>query len=289
MAYRLKMFDGLVLPNLQTPDQDQNMGSGSWLTSFQQLPDGWYDNYGTRKSPKGIQPITKQCWLVASSRAELKTLRDGLRAKGGNRGRLVVQFEGGALRWTWARMTNTDNPSRPAHGLALPITLIFESVGQIWYELVYSADDWTVGDGTFVVGDGTTELGQNGTEETLTATGGAVQSFTLTHAGNIPAVNLAITVTAGNQSITNLIITNNTTGHTFTYAGTIAAGNSLVVDTGAMSVQNNGSDDYANFTPGNKAEWMQLAADSDNDIDVTVTGNGSQNATIAWAWYDHYA
>lgn len=290
MAYVIHQFDGLVVPKAIQQGDVQNMGTGAALSSFQQLPGGgFYDNYGSARSPQGIRPITKSGIIHATTAAGIVAELDALRLKLGVRGKLTIKMADGSMRWQWARLVSADVP-RPAEaaGLWLPFDLQWVTAAQVWYGIVSSPSAWVWGDGSWVWGDGTITFGANGTEETLTATGATTQALTLNNGGNIDATNVQVTVTAGTNSITAITWTNATSGYSWTWTGTVTAGNALVIDTGSMSVQNNGNNAYSGFTPSHKRIWDVLSP-GDNSITVTVTGNGAADGTIGAAYYDHYA
>lgn len=85
---------------------------------------------------------------------------------------------------------------------------------------------------------------------TVVTTTASNQDFSITNAGNYPAY-AKITVTAPGGGISNdLTVYNLTRNESFAYYGTIASGQSLVVDGMALppSVENNGDDDIVLFS-----------------------------------------
>lgn len=79
-----------------------------------------------------------------------------------------------------------------------------------------------------------------------------------------------ITITAGGSNITTLTIENLTTGQLMSYAGTIVAGNSLVIDCTALTVLNNGNDDFANISNDTEIDLLPGA----NQFRITSTATG---------------
>lgn len=292
--YRIYAFDGIEIPDY---DADHNLGTGAALVSFQQLPNGFYDNYGTADSPQGIRPIVARGKIVETTATSMLTELDALRKKIGKRGKLTLRFDDGTLRWQWARLVDVDIPADKHFRLMSEFTLTWITAAQHWYGIIVSPDEWTVGDGTWVMGDGTAELGENGTETTLTATGatgtappsgGTTQTITVTNGGNKTATNIVFTITAGTNNISAIKVANDTTSENWYFSTTVSAGNILSVDCGAMNVTNNGANAYANFVPSNRARWMTLDPGT-NTLTVTVNGNGAQDGTFAIEFYDHYA
>lgn len=100
------------------------------------------------------------------------------------------------------------------------------------------------------------------------------ESFTINNTGTA-FVFPVITVTAGGTNLTTITVRNLTTGRNFSFVGTVLSGNSLVVDCGQFTVENNGVEDLTNwsgsflwFDPGNNS--MQI--------------EGTTVATYAFAW-----
>lgn len=305
MGYTIFQFDGVTLPTYQLDGDTQDMGTGEALTSFMQLPSrGFYDNYGSTRSPQGVRPITKTCVLWGATSAALDTALDALRAKIGVRGKLTISMDNGDYRWQWARLVRVSTPrTSEAKGGFLPCELSFISAAQHWYGIIIGVSGWTWGDSTWVFGDGTVEFGEEGTSQTLSATGATFSGTTrtgdgttqvldaddnMTNDGNIDVTNMIITVTAGTNTITDIQWVNSTSGYTWIYTDDITTGNSLVVNMGAMTVTNNAVDAYSGFTPSNKATWDVLNP-GDNTINVYVNGNAAADGTIAVEFYHHFA
>lgn len=234
--YRIYAFDGLALPEYVDDGGVDNLGTGAALTSFIQLPGGYYDNYGNNRAPQGIRPITKTCVLYGSTQETLKNNLDALRAKLGKRGKLSVLFDDGSMRWQWARLTNIDTP-RTVDAMTkwLPCSLTWVTADQIWFKVIVSAEEWTWGDGTWTFGDGTAEIGESGTSATLTSTSSSLQSFTINHGGNIDATNVAVRITAGTSGITSWGYINYTRNEFMADDTVLAAGESITVNGGDRS------------------------------------------------------
>lgn len=80
------------------------------------------------------------------------------------------------------------------------------------------------------------------TNEAITGTPNAIAL------GTAPVSDWVLTITATTNSITDITITLGP--DTLTYTGTIAAGQALVIDASDHTVENNGTDDRANYTGG---------------------------------------
>ena len=263
MAYIVKMFDGLLVPEYIQPGDRQDIGSGSALTSFLSLPGGgFYDNYRDRKSPQGIRPISKSgvFWGTAS---ELETQLDAWRAKLGVRGRLTVEFDTGDLRWQWARLRDVSAP-RPsnAKGGWLPFTLTWITAAQNWRKSVYGSEWWAWGDGLWVFGDGSAEFGIEAPSFNV-ATSGTL--CTVTHNGSIDAANVTLRfeMTGTWQDLT---VVNQTTGQQIILDRDSAEADStpwLEIDAGARAIYRGGT--QRNIT---------TAYRSQNTVYVNAAGHG---------------
>ncbi len=209
MAYRIVAFDALPVPEYIRAGDNQDMGTGSALTSFLPLPGGgFYDNYQDRKSPQGIRPLSKS-GLFWGTDDELEAEINAWRAKIGVRGRLAVEWDNGALRWQWARLQDVSCPRpREAKGGWLPFTFTWITAAQNWRGVVYGEEGWTWGDGSWFFGDGSAEMGVGSQTFTNLSNG---QFVTITHNGSIDASNVLLRLNVVGEW-DNLTIVNYTTG-----------------------------------------------------------------------------
>lgn len=100
-------------------------------------------------------------------------------------------------------------------------------------------------------------------------------------------VNDAIVTITATGTITSAHVTLAATGVDFTWTGTLAIGNALVIDCGKLTVKNNGVDAYSGFTlaAGHTAPgWLQLLAQSANSVVVVVNAAGN----LSVAHYDQW-
>ena len=298
MPYSIRQFGTLVLTEYKESGQSDNLGTGAALTSWQQLPNGtFFDNYyGVERRPQGIRPLTKEGVLFGETAESIESQIDAIRAYIGVRDRLTVQFRSGVLRWQWAVLKEVNTAAELGRALTVPIQLTFETAAQHWYEIVQGIG-WIVGDLSMHLGDGTGELGQQSYTYVLNSAG--TMTFTLPHAGNIPATNIKATITAGTVGILALVIKNVTSSDLLSAnwqvnwdVGSedgITPGKHLVIDCGASNITLDGENSFAPFTATHKAQWLRLEKGADNEIQVTITGNANLDGTITFEWYDHYA
>ncbi len=113
-------------------------------------------------------------------------------------------------------------------------------------------------------------------------------TVTVAPEGNAPITDPVLRITAGDAPITAVSITNTTPEESeggvateichISYGATIAAGKELVIDCGAYSVKNNGTEDLANLTrqAGHRVDGLfELRSGETNTIVVTFTGGGT--------------
>ena len=285
MIYTIISFDGYNLPlTLQTPDQE-TIGTGQALNSYMQLPDGYYDNYGTYRAPRGLQPIVKTGVLYRTDSAELFQDLDGLRAKIGVSGNLVIRMSDGSIRWQTARLreVNVRNPFE-ANGMWAPFNLRWETVSQYWYGEGESGAEWIIGDLSWTLGDGTASLGQGGNATVLTA---SPQIVSITNNGNIESGRLTIIVTAGTSDLADLSVTYQNNLEFAKISDPVVAGDAFVLNGGGRSVTNGGVDAFGDFRM--QGSTWPIMDPGQNDYEVTFTGNATQDATIEFEYNDVYA
>lgn len=277
MSYVLERFGSVNLPGY---DAASEIGAGPARLWLLPLPGGGlFDGLGSSQAPVGDVKISDQASLLGSSKADLETQFKTLRALIGKRDKLYRRLEGaGALEWCYARLANIRVLRRSEHVFSLDVGLEFAMISRAWYaesaQNVYNADPLDAAD----------DLTTTGAESP------AAYPVTLnfTHAGNVDQPDVTFTITAGSGNVTAVTIQNTTTGHQFSWSGTLAAGNSLVIDCGALSVKNNGADDYNAFTPPtNKEEWMVFRPGL-NALSISITEAGTESA-IRVQFYDAYA
>lgn len=102
-------------------------------------------------------------------------------------------------------------------------------------------------------------------------------NFTATTTGKAAVYPTWTVLANGGVDITSVIVTNNTTLKSFTYTGTIVAGNSWVFDAANFTSKNNGVCDLANLSSGSIPVWLNAGANS-----MTLSTNANCRLTIDW-------
>lgn len=190
MAYRVRLFDNLIVPDYVTPVGSHNMGTGNALTSFLPLPGGgYYDNYRDLRSPQGIRPITVRSSFVGTQTL-LREQIQSWRALLGERRRLTVEYDDGLLVWQWARLQNVEVERGPtAIVSSIPVVLTWITAAQNWRGVVYGEPEWTWGDDSWVFGDGSAAMGVGAVTFDLAS---ADETVTVTQEGDIDAPNVTL-------------------------------------------------------------------------------------------------
>jgi len=263
MGYWISRFGTAALP---TRGEDQDIGPGPVRSSLVRLPGGEvHDTRGTGDATEAGQIIRVSGILLAANGAALKTAYDILRVMKGDYRKLYRSPDGGSANSEWLYARCLDVPTRRGVGtkLWLPVSLIFELHESYWH-------------------------GADGSDTITLST--TPKSGEITNSGNAVATQIIITVTATTAAISAIIIENEEVGHVskITYTAEIGIGKALVIDCGAKSVKNDGTDDFANFaivTADHKiTEWLRLKPGA-NTIKITRTG-GHANNTVLFT-FDH--
>ena len=263
--YRLLSFDGVTLPVARSVFEG---GPGPGVAGAVMLPGGGaWDGWGSGNSRSGPYQIGYSCVAEGASISALRTTLDAIRAKAGERGTLTRRLIGGSEDHTvTARLLSVEISTKPEHSLTArphqPLTLTWEVLSSVW-----SGADGTV----------------SGSLDS------SPKNVTVANDGNIPVEDAVVTITAAGSAITSCTVAVSGIS-SWTYSGSIAVGESLVVDCGAMSVQNNGSDDYDNFAldGGHVIDaWLRLEA-GNNTVAISRTG-GSAASGYEVAFSDGWA
>jgi len=260
--YTITEFDGETLPPYN-PQHD--IGTDDSVADIVHTIGGTiFDPYGSARARNDPQIILVKFDIQESSYAAVGTTFAKWRAKRGVRGTITRTLPDDSTQTRTARCIRVDAQGIGGDPLSLPVTVLFQLLGDCWHGA------------------------SNSDTITLDA---SPKSGEINNAGNEIVRDINITVTA-DTDITQLDIENLESGHVsyLRYSGTIAAGKQLMLSCGAMTCENDGSDDSDNISlqSGHTIpEWLRLAP-GDNTIRITRTG-GSTNATVKFDFYDSYA
>lgn len=260
MGYRITRFASTDLPARR---EMQDAITGRVQSSLVRLPGGKvFDAHGTETAIGEGYPVKVGGAVHAATPAALKTAVYALRALKGVQDKLYRTPDGGSANseWVEARCDNVES--------------IRDWRNRLWENVVFY---FTVLDDVWSGAAGETNI-------TLDA---SPKSGEVTNSGNAVVRDLTITIAAEGTAITQVDIENLETGHVskIRYSGSITAGQSLVIDCGALSVKNNAVDDWDNLSieaAHEIDEWLRLMP-GNNTIRVTRTGGGATSvATLNW-------
>lgn len=279
--YHLTAFGSQNLP-LRRPSEYQGAGAaGTHLTPM--VSGGLYDGYGSDRTPLRGQAISYTGTLAQGidgfTTASAFELEDkALRLLAGTSAKLYRYWETGATtQWTYARCAAVNATRVPADRIWLDFTFDFIQKSYCWFGAWHQVSFYDVGDA--IDPDSLPRTGAESGTGAVTLTG-------VSNSGNLNQHIVKITVTADGGAVTAFDLVNNTTGHTIGWAGTLADTKALVIDTGALSVENDGTGEYSLLTYLATLEnWFELAP-GDNSITCTVTGGP---ASVVFEYYAAWA
>jgi len=246
-------------------DGRQPQGAGPVESSHVTLIGGaHYDWRGDEDALPPVEEVVIRGQWVASSAGGMQTKLAALRALRGVKSKLW-RTSGAVNHWRRARCLAVESDLEPGSPSWAEIRLAFE----------LDAEPWS----------GTTGY----TAVTLSA---SPKTATIANDGDAIVRDITVSVHPATSAITAITIENLTSGHVskIKYTNTIASTQAVVIDCGAKSVENNGTDDYdglsleaAHAIP----EWLRLAP-GDNSIRITTTG-GAVTSTVGFTFYEGYA
>ena len=285
--YKLDLFLsnlGIFTLGQRMPTNDLSTGIATTVP-FTLLAGGGFDALGTEQASSGVYNLTKSFRIYLATQAERVSYFQDLRELKGKRGRLIRKWDDGASQYVTARVLGITAERELDDTRSLECEIQFEVYSSYWHGDFTGV--WTFDDGEYF------DIGlffDSGADDITLNT--SPKSFTITMEGNAISNDPIINVIAGSANITAIEIKNTTTGNLaeLDYTGTIISGNTLIIDCGAYTVQNNGVDDDANFALGATHainEWFLLPPGA-NTIVVTFTG-GDVDSIINFDYYEAHA
>lgn len=286
MPYRYTTFNGIVLPaampedDLGTPQApstivDSLAGGVDFLGNNRYLPKrhniryrGMYTqtvDYLVDEAGNYIVDEAGNNIVTADPSSVLRARIDDIKAQHGKRGYLVRRREDdGAEHYKYARLLAVDHVrTLKDTDQVARLELTFEAEGRPWRS-------------TF------------GTEASNTCVANNWTLIPVVNAGAEDVRDAVISVTASSLvGAVHVVAFIGDLIHYLSYTGAIAAGNTLVIDTGAHTVKNNGLDAYANFqlSPGNHnaPDWL-LFPGGGARTDLLIYSLGSNSfASVTYA------
>lgn len=270
MAYKLTQFS-----TYQIPEAVGDRGYHEFILSGRRsplvdLPGGVWDAYGDDAPPRRGSVLVADCMLTATAASGVQSQLDTWQSLIGERESLERKGEDCSTHSVTARLINVEAPRSGGQNLLLPIKLTFETADPHW-------------------------RGATASETVSLVTSTSPTTMTVSNSGNYTINDPIITISAGATAITwlALLVRSDTSGSWQTWincTGTIASGESLVIDCGALTVEDNGSDAYADFSLNDSHlidSWCELAPGA-NEVSFIHVG-GATNGSISFAYRTGWA
>lgn len=270
MAYILERFGTLTLPTRRVRhDHDAVAARGALVQTAAGVFDADGDDPAALNLP---QPLNYQGLIYEEDMAAWRAAVDALRGMSRKRARLYRRgLDDDAVHWCVARLMAAATEYDLERFAVYDVRLRFNQLSP-WVGHDHTA--WTLDDGSLL--DDALYLDESGFTATLSA---ASTNLVVSNGGNRATEAVRVEITAGSANLTALTITGG--GAHVVFTGTVAAGQTLVIDSGAQAVQNNGAAAYAGFALGGShmlESWLRLEPGA-TTLTIARTG-GSTNSTV---------
>lgn len=265
-------------------DATYDIGNGSRPTPTTPLANGEFDELGSDRAPRRAQTVRIDEWYVDDDRT---TRIKAWKAVNGTKGELWrTDDDTGEPQWTEARVREIPIRRGIDNAMQQDISLVFVLNNPIWYTNRHGAG-WTLNATPLNYLNSGLSLNEANSTQTLTA---GANSVVLANTGDEQVENVVVTVTAGSAAVTAVQFVSTETGIDFTWTGTLASGNDLVLDMGEQLVTNNGVGAYSGITRGagytvDAPLALPIPPGSTTTYTVTLTGGGT-GTTILPEYYD---
>lgn len=259
-------YSTFVATTLPTARPRPNVGTGAVRSDAILLPSGTiFDPTGSAQKRRGLYTIAYPCMIKETSAANAHTAYQALRALIGVYGKLYRKLYDASTQWLYCRLLDVGATREPDHLFTQPLTLLFETRQEVWHGAL-NQDSY--------------------------AFDASPLSKEINNAGDATQRDMTITISAEGSAITLLGIDNDESGHVsdFHFTGSIAAGESLIIDTGAWTVLNEGVDawDDIAFQGTHAIEGFLWFMKGNNTITFHRTG-GDNTSGIQIDHYDSFA
>ncbi len=262
MAYYLERFGSITLPTAMSRESSAPAVADDRIVA---TVTGAFDGDGSgRNQQRFPHTLTYQAIVAAASLAAQRTALDALRAAVGTRAYLYRRADdNGVVHRAMCRLVAMPHDREYEHQGYLPVRLEFRQL-EAWQG---AATSWTLDDGELL--DDGLDLDASTYFATLSA---SPASQAVTNGGNLPVRTVTVTINAGSGIVVNPIIT--APNIDLRWAGSIPAGQSLVIDGGALSVLLIGADAYSGLYFGGThtgERWIELAPGA-SVVTLTIGG-----------------
>lgn len=263
MAYYLDRFGSITLPVAMSNETATPVPAEERLVT---TTAGVFDADGAGRSRQRFpNTLTYQAIVDEATLAAQRTAIDALRAAVGTRAYLYrVADSDGAVHRALCRLVAMPHEREFEHQGYLPIRLEFKQL-TAWQGATHGT--WYFDEGEEF--DSGLDFDTNDYLAALTA---SPASQVVSNGGNYPVTGAIFTVTAGSAALSNVVLY--AVGMDLRWDGSIPAGQALVVDCGAASVQLAGIDAYSDFYIGpthTLEDWCRLEP-GNTTIGLSVIG-----------------
>lgn len=280
MGYTYERFGDTSLPQA-APIAD--LGTGAADPGLQPMAGGGaYNPHGSGRAPMGAKEVS-YTGRITGAWTSLQTQLEALENLIGQQDKLWRRAADFTQRWCYAVLSEVAVSATNENMNYMDIEFVWQLPNPVWHGLHHQAP-WKLDDG-YYLDDG---LMLDAGDQYVLDTNPKI--LTINNGGLYPVTSLKVTITAGSADITALGIQIPGRNVDFTFGATILAGKSLVIDTGAWTVKNDGVGAYSSLTrlAGHTARgWLELGS-GDNSVTVLFTG-GSTDSTITWEFDDGWA
>lgn len=271
MAYKLESFGAVLLPEFNTRYALDTVPAKNTIV---RTVAGGYDSRGSEQADMDLPlAIRYKGVIVEDTLADWRTAVDALRAVSRKRALLRRRaWDDDEEQFCHARFMSAQVERGYQDSRLYETTLQFLQLTP-WVGHDYTV--WELDAGYFL--DAGLYLDEEGLIYTLDS---SPYTATITNGGNRSTNNIRLTLTAGSVAITEVTFTCGDAE--FTFGGTIAIGDDLVIDTGAQSVLNDGTAAFADFelTSNHTIEDWLVFAPGDNDLVITLTGGSTDSELV---------
>ena len=264
MGYHLHGFggespptsQGVLLPTGQSVD-----GLGAEVPSdVAATAGGSHFAYGSGIVPLGVHRINHRGIYFT----DVKTSVNNFFGLLGQRKKLWrKQEDDGAYQWKYARLVRCQWDRDVSQSQHAEVISEFEAAG--YWKSATATDSTATGTGPYI----------------LDPVGG----------GEAPVYDAVFTLQAATSPITSVSMADEASSIDWTWTGSVAAGQSLTIDCGAFSVQNNGVNAYSSFVLNNDHAsdyWCAILPGTDNEFTVTLTVSAPGLHLSEIEWYDSW-
>lgn len=257
------VYEKFGTTDLPVYNPNYSVGVMASVDVFVQTAGGVFDAGGDDQIGVAQTILSHRGVVTGETEAEFIANIRNFRKMRGTKAKLYRRWSDGTLEWVYARCVAVEGTRSFGMIWQQELDFRFQIISQVWYSYSATSEQYTLSS--------------------------SPQNETITYIGDAVVENVVITITAGSADLTyvSILNTNNSGLVNITYTGTIASGDAVVIDCGALSVTNDGDDAYDDFglEANHVAQSWFVLAPGGNRIDITFTGGGT-GSTVKFDYYD---